>query len=283
MADRLSELVLQIRNTTQLEAVVTAMRGIAAARAQKSRSLLGGLKSFTEIVSVAIGQALDLLPADLPSPHRLHHKVGLVVFCAEQGFAGSFSERVLDVACRDNTFGVIFLVGTRGMAIASERKISHAWSAPMPSNIDLIPAFANRLADALYGYIAEEPLDRVEIAFSRTVADGRIVIDRHSVLPLDFSRFRRPIDGQPPLTTLSPETLLELLATEYVYAQLCEAAMHSFEAENTARMSAMTLAKSNIHTKLDLLRQQERQLRQEEITTEIVELTAGADAARIGT
>lgn len=36
MAERLADIVAQIQNVRQLEAVVTAMRGIAASRAQKS-------------------------------------------------------------------------------------------------------------------------------------------------------------------------------------------------------------------------------------------------------
>ena len=82
------------------------------------------------------------------------------------------------------------------------------------------------------------------------------------------------------MTTLAPDVLLERLAAEYVYAQLCQAAMHAFVAENEARMVAMMAAKTNTETKLAALSQRERQLRQEEITTEIVELAAGAEASR---
>ena len=85
-----------------------------------------------------------------------------------------------------------------------------------------------------------------------------------------------------PLTTLAPQLLLERLAVEYVYAQLCEAAMHAFEAENAARMMSMASAKTNIKSKLTGLSQRERRLRQEEITTEIVELAAGAEALAKG-
>jgi F-type H+-transporting ATPase subunit gamma len=56
--------------------------------------------------------------------------------------------------------------------------------------------------------------------------------------------------------------------------------MHAFEAENEARMMAMASAKTNIGTKLTGLSQRERQLRQEEITTEIVELATGAEASQ---
>jgi F-type H+-transporting ATPase subunit gamma len=42
----------------------------------------------------------------------------------------------------------------------------------------------------------------------------------------------------------------------------------------------MASARTNIGTKLAGLSQRERQLRQEEITTEIVELAAGAEASQ---
>jgi F-type H+-transporting ATPase subunit gamma len=148
----------------------------------------------------------------------------------------------------------------------------------MATHVGAIPSFANRLADALYDRIADGTIARVDVVFSRSVAGGGIEIDRHSLLPIDLGRFARSIQSHAPLTTLAPRLLLERLAAEYVYAQLCEAAMHAFVAENDARMMAMASAKTNIQSKLAGLSRREHQLRQEEITTEIVELAAGADA-----
>jgi F-type H+-transporting ATPase subunit gamma len=279
MAERLADIIAQIQNVRQLEAVVTAMRGIAASRAQKGRSLLAGIEAYTDVVSRAIGQAVNLLPKDMIAlpPHR-RARLGLILFCAEQGFAGAFSEHVLDSASGDLGGALNLIVGTRGAVVASERGIKLAWSAPMVTHVDAIPSFANRLADALYGYVATGAIAKADILFSRSVSSSGIVIDRHSVLPIDFRRFALPMEKQAPLTTLAPQALLERLAAEYIYAQLCEAAMYGFEAENEARMMAMASAKTNIETKLGTLLRRERQLRQEEITTEIVELTAGAEA-----
>jgi F-type H+-transporting ATPase subunit gamma len=120
----------------------------------------------------------------------------------------------------------------------------------------------------------------VRLLLTDTMGTTPIQIDRHSLLPIDFGRFPRPLERVPPLTTLTPWILLERLAAEYVYAQLCEAAIHALEAENEARTMAMASAKSNIGKKLIALSQCERELRQEEITTEIVELAAGAEASQ---
>jgi len=69
--------------------------------------------------------------------------------------------------------------------------------------------------------------------------------------------------------------LLASLAEEYVFAELCEAIMLSFAAENEARMRAMISARDNVAETLDHLTAQARQLRQEDITNEIIEVTNG--------
>jgi F-type H+-transporting ATPase subunit gamma len=66
--------------------------------------------------------------------------------------------------------------------------------------------------------------------------------------------------------------MLEGLVQEYVFAQLAEAALLSFAAENEARMRAMIDAQDNTAETLAQMVATSRQLRQEEITEEILEL-----------
>ena len=280
MADRLVDIVAQVQNVRQLEAVVTAMRGIAASRAQKARSLLAGVEAYSQVVSRAIGEALSLLPVDAPAALvRSRAKPALILFCAEQGFAGAFSERVLEAAGNVDQ-ATVFVVGQRGATVARERAIEPAWSEPMAGHVDAVPSFANRLADDLYEYVARGEVDEVEILYARSASTGCTEVERHSLLPIDFGRFGRPPRHEAPLISLSPDTLLERLAEEYVYAELCEAALHAYAAENEARMIAMLEARTNIEAKLTDLSNRERQRRQQEITTEVVELAAGAEAAK---
>jgi F-type H+-transporting ATPase subunit gamma len=279
MTERLADVVAQIHNVRQLGAVVTAMRGIAASRAQQGRALLAGIRAYAEVVSTAIGQALHLQATDRVATGQLRAgRPGLILMCAEQGFAGAFSERILDAVRDDLAGSTIFLAGTRGAMIAGERGIRPAWSEQLPTHIGAIPSFANRLADALYRLVAAETVAAVDIVFARSSARGVVDIHRHSLLPFDLTRLARPHGDVRVLTTLAPGVLLERLISEYVYAQLCEAAMHAFVAENEARVAAMSSARSSIEEKLIALSQRERHVRQEEITTEVVELAAGAVA-----
>jgi F-type H+-transporting ATPase subunit gamma len=277
MAERLAEVAGKIQNVRQLEAVVTAMRGVAASRAQRGRMLLPAIG----VISRAIGEALTIQPPQAwPASSDHRKRLGLVLFTAEQGFAGAFSEHVLDAVAEDRDHAVAFIVGTRGAVIAQERGQPPAWSAPMATHVDAIPSLANRIADALYDRIAAGALTHIALVVPRSTAGAGVSVERRSLLPLDLSRFPQPVRTSPPLTTLAPRVLLEQLTAEYVFAQLCDAAMEAYEAENQSRMMTMTAAKANIGGKLDALSQRERQLRQEEITSEIIELAGGAEALR---
>jgi F-type H+-transporting ATPase subunit gamma len=278
MTERLADISARIDNVGQLDAVVTAMRGIAAARAQQSRGLLAGIEAYADTVSQAIGQALGFLDA-APSQivgGRLRGRA-LILFCAEQGFAGAFSDRILDAAAPHIADAHLFVIGTRGAAIADERGLIVEGRVTMASQIGGVPAIANQIADALYARIAKGTVAQAEIYYPRIDTDHNMRIERITLFPLDLERFRRPPAALAPLVTLEPQKLLENLTAEYVYARLCEAAMYAFAAENQARMEAMSSASNNIDRTLGQLKQHANQVRQEEVTAEIVELAAGSE------
>jgi F-type H+-transporting ATPase subunit gamma len=101
------------------------------------------------------------------------------------------------------------------------------------------------------------------------------------LFPLDQSAFPRPLETRLPLLNLAPDALLIELTADYVYAQLSNAALHAFAAENEARMEAMASAHRQIEHQLSELQTTQRIVRQEEITAEIIELAAGETASRL--
>ena len=117
MTERLADVGARIQGIRQLGAVVNAMRGIAAARAQQARNQLLAVASYTATIAAAIGRALALIPDSGAETAPRSTRPALVLFCAEQGFAGAFSERVLDSVGADLAAAEIFLIGTRGDAV----------------------------------------------------------------------------------------------------------------------------------------------------------------------
>ena len=197
-------------------------------------------------------------------------------------FAGPFSGRVLDAVRGDLGTSELFLVGTRGRTALAERGVEAGWHGAMPSHSPGIPKLADRIAQALYKRIVEGAIDRPDVVFSRWKSGHGIRVERRRLFPFDLAAFPHPKANDAPLLNLAPAALLRDLTADYMHAQLCKAALHAFAAENEARMEAMAAARSGIARQLSSLQAKQRQVRQEEITAEIIELAAGVTASRPG-
>jgi len=282
MTERLADIGNRITGIHQLGEVVNAMRGIAAARAQQARSQLTAVDGYSTTIAAAIAEVIPLIPARAGGPHipRPTARLALVLFCAEQGFAGAFSERVLDEACGDLKTADLFVIGTRGQATLAARGITAGWTSALPSHSPGIPKLADTVTQALYVHIAAGKIDRLDAIYGLWEPGQGPRIERKHLLPFDMTAFVAPANANPPLLYLQPEAVVQALTADYLFAQLCEAALHGFAAENQARMEAMAAARNQIERQLSALQATQRRVRQEEITAEIIELASGEAASQ---
>ena len=280
MTERLSDIGARITGIRQLGAVVGAMRGIAAARVQQARSQLAAVDSYAALIAAAISRALALAPDGRAAPTHSSPRLALVLFCAEQGFAGAFSQRVLDAVGPDLAAAELFLVGTRGQAAIAERGVAARWTCAFPAHAPGIPKLADQIVTALYARIATGEIDRLDVVYCQWRPGQAMHVERKPLFPFDAAAFPAPKDTNTPLLYLPPATLLSALTADYLHALLCEAALGGFAAENEARMEAMAAARTQIDRQLAALQATERQVRQEQITAEIIELASGEAASR---
>jgi F-type H+-transporting ATPase subunit gamma len=279
MTERYAHLHARHHSASQLSNVVTAMRGIAAARAQQGRRQLDNVQAYADTVARAISQVLAIAPA-LPSDGRERHGRMLLLICAEHGFAGAFSERILDAAGVASADDIRWVIGSRGGRLAHARGWLPAWSAPMVSQLGNAGGLADRVATELYRHLHAGDIRGFDVIHARPLAPEGYEVVRRALLPFDYARFSAAEAALPPLLNLPPKLLLERLAGEYLFAQLNEAIVQSYAAENAARLQTMTAARENIQRRLETLTREERLARQEEITAEIIELASGTEALR---
>lgn len=270
--DRLGEVRARLAATRQLETVFTAMRGLAAARSREAQQSLDGVRAYAHALGETIGVALALAPEEKTARRPAARHI-LLAFCAEQGFVGAFDRRVLDAARGAGPRSALYLVGQRGCASAAELGLAVAWSTPMIAHAADAPLLAERIAGALYETVSGTESIRVTLIHSAPAPTGAEEVVSRPLIPLDLTRFSVSARQDRPLVNLPPATLIATLAEEYVFAELCEAALLSFAAENMARMRAMTAARNNVRKTLDDLVMRHRRLRQEQITEELVELS----------
>lgn len=285
MDQRAAELQTRIATVRGFSGLVNAMRGVAATRAQRARRSIEGVDAYARTVREAMIQvlALDHLAGDSPATGSADRSGGrpvLLVFCADQGFCGGFSEQVFDAA-RIAPGDRLFLIGSQGLRLARLRGIEPEWHGPLIAHADAAVQAAERLHQALAEALARRSAPRVEVIHAELAIGNRYQVHRSRLLPLDYEDMGGR-DGARPDIQLPPRQLLDDLTFEYIAATLTRAMLHSHASENVARLQAMAAAHENVRRMAESLQGEERLLRQESITAEILELTAGLRSSRTG-
>lgn len=274
---RPEDIKARMGNIEQVEAVVVAMRALAAAHTQEAKRHLTAIREQEATVARAMIDALALLAAP---PHPPSEPSGgrhlRIVVGAAQGFGGTYSERIVSGAVADAGDATWLLIGQRCISEFENRGVSPVWSANMAAHAAEVPALASRVVDAVFALLGRGGFRRVSIVYGEPAAAGQALTVRQ-LMPFDFGRFEPENRPVPPLLTLPPGVLVARLVEEYVFTEICEALMLGFAAENDARMTAMSRARNNVRQIREDLRGKLAQARQEQTTTEIIELSGGTD------
>lgn len=266
-----AELGDRIDGVRQLGGVVRAMTGIAGARARTARAQSAAVAAYTAVLDDALRQAkAGGCETEAPAVAR----PALVVFGAEQGFVGGFSERVMAVAAEHAAGSDLYLIGARAQGVAAGLGMAPVWSASMPSRSAGLPKFADRVLEAVFAGGEARALSVIHAISER----GKERVERRELFPLQVSDGTTPRAA--PLANLPAPELAAALALDRLHALMTEAALVAFIAENEARMVAMSAASRQIEEELASLEALARRARQEGITAEIIEIAAGAMAAR---
>jgi len=292
---RLAEIERHVQSMEELQRIVGAMRAIASMRMQEAVHALASVREYGVALAAALHDALAIAeeeahlqardkgtPVDATRPPaRRPARRATVLFASEHGFVGGFNQRLIeDLESDPDHADTLMIVGSRGAAFAAERGRTAAWSHPLATGLTGIPETVRHLEEALLPRISRGDVARAEVVFGRYGRGGQIDIERRRLFPLDLGPARARRAGLAPLHELPLPELLEQLTAGYMLAQLTEAATEALAAENAARFAAMESARDNVGRKLGTLRLDASRARQDEITTELLDLITGERALR---
>jgi F-type H+-transporting ATPase subunit gamma len=276
------EIATRIASLKELREIVAAIRAMAASQMQQALRSLEAIRGYSEQIRGALSEAATLLPsvATIEADTRANRS-GLVVFCAEHGLCGGFNEHPLRAAeaatAGDGAF-MLIVVGTRGAQISRERGITPELVLPMATHCAGVTAAARRVAAELYRMFSERRIAGVEVVFAQHAGAQLPRIERRRLLPLEAPVMQKASTQIPPIINLEPRRLFDDIVGEYFFATLENAAMQSFFSENSTRFRTMEAAHQNIQNKSGDLTKLMRRLRQESVTTEILDLIGGSTA-----
>ena len=299
------EVKSRIASIKNINKITRAMEMVAAARLRRAEQRIADLRPYAEgmrkLTRTAAEHAGGIPRVPVMVEREEVKRVGIVLVTGDRGLAGAFNANVIREGMR-TAAGVraegaepsFVVVGRKGVSTLTFRK--QIVSAEYTGFTDR-PAFANarEIGEGLTARYIDEDLDRVEMIYNRFVSPLTQHVWRQTLLPLQQAEVigegaaAEEESGEETeaerLQSKSEwsyepdaEQLLARLIPEYVSISVYRALLESAASELGARMTAMRNAAENAEAIMDDLTLEMNRVRQAEITQQILEVVAGAEA-----
>jgi F-type H+-transporting ATPase subunit gamma len=291
----LQDIRRRIRSVSNTRKITKAMELVAAARLRRAEARITEMRDYAdrmqELTAGTARAASSLRGLALLQPCEAR-TVALVPLTGDRGLAGAFNAQILrrsfalERSLRAEGKDIRWLaVGRRGRGSLLFRRyeLDRAWTGftDRPSYHDA-QAVAHRLAE-LY---TEGEIDRAVIVYNHYVSPLVQRVTEQEVLPISEEVLGHAEGEEGESRALlgdfiyepEPEQILERLLPVYLETELYRALLESAASEHGARMTAMRNASKNAGELITSLTLAMNRARQAEITQEILEVVAGADA-----
>jgi F-type H+-transporting ATPase subunit gamma len=290
----LQDIRRRIQSVKNTRKITKALELVAGARLRRAQTRIEEMRPYADrMQELMAGTARAAGSVRLPLLQRRENvqTVAIVPVTGDRGLAGAFNAQVLrrafslqreaQAAGQEVQF---FTSGKKAQSTVRFRRLplAHAWTgfSDRPEYRDA-QAIAHALSEA---YVNGE-VDRVVIVYNAFVSPLVQRVTVTEVLPIPENVLTGD-DEEAETQRLSgdfiyepePEQILERLLPVYVETELFRALLESAASEQGARMTAMRNASKAAGELIDSLTLAMNRARQAEITQEILEVVAGADA-----
>jgi F-type H+-transporting ATPase subunit gamma len=297
----------RIGSVNNIQKITRALETVAAARLRRAEQRIIALRPYADAVRRMTRQAArdagaEALRMPLLREHESERRVGLLLITGDRGLAGGFNSQIIRAGVRataehegDGRQVSFYASGRRGVSSLTFRGMepvgTYVGFTDRPTYAD-----AREIAEDLMAAYVDDKLDRVEIFYNGYISPLVQEVRRETLLPLqqasvllterersEAERERSEAEDLPEHRALveyepEPEEILQRLVPDYVEISLYRALLESTASEHGARMTAMRNASENAGDVIQDLTLEMNRARQAEITQEIMEVVAGAEA-----
>jgi len=290
------DLKRRLRSITNTRKVTRAMELVASARLRRAQMRIEAMRPYADRMlelMAGVSQAAGSVRLPLLEQRDEVKTVAIVAVTADRGLAGGFNAQVIRRAlalqreARAAGQDVVwFSTGRKAASTLRFRRmnVAHSWIgfSERPAYSD-----AQAVAHAVAEAFVEHEVDRVLVVYNAFVSALTQKVTVRELLPISPEFLERSDEENQSAPELAhpdfiyepePEEILARLLPVYVETELYRALLESAASEQGARMTAMRNASKAAGELIDSLTLAMNRARQAEITQEILEVVAGADA-----
>ena len=290
MAD-IAELQSRLNNLRAIEHLVRSMRAMAAIRWRRARHRLKSAQSYAaevqRLLNIAVQYPSPLVsPGGMP-PHTLEAQkvTALIVITSDRGLCGAFNFSLVGFATdfieREREMGrqvKIIALGRYGEKFFRKSAYEVIYAHPLPLTQAISFLETREISEKVEELYQQGEFDQLYLIYNAFVAFGRYRRVEIRLLPPELT--------VPPRAAEKPEYLIggdiaelqRYLLSEHLAMQVHLALVESMVSEQGARLQTMEAALNNIQDRIERLTLEYNVARQENITREVLEIAAGAEA-----
>jgi F-type H+-transporting ATPase subunit gamma len=282
----------RIRSVQNTRKITKAFELVAAARLRRAQARIEAMRPYADrMLELMVGTArASTSMRGLPLLERREVRTAAILaLTGDRGLAGAFNAQILrhvfalERRLRGEGVEVRWLAsGRRGASTLRFRRydVSQAWVgfSDRPAYSD-----SQMIAHAISELYTEGEVDQVFVVYNHFVSPLVQRVVEQEILPIPEHVLEAGDDRDAAMSgdfiyEPEPEEILARLLPVYVETELFRALLESAASEQGARMTAMRNASKNAAELIDSLTLRMNRARQAEITQEILEVVAGADA-----
>jgi F-type H+-transporting ATPase subunit gamma len=286
---RLRLLRRRIRGVQSTKKITSAMELIAASQIRRAQQRVEQARAYAEQITQAVQDVTsnaDTLDHPLLERREDRGAAAVFVVSSDRGLAGAYNanvlrmtEELIQTLRSEGKEAKLYVTGRKGQSYFRfrQRPVERVWTgfSERPSYDD-----AKEIADTMIEAFVNREVDEIHGVFTDFISGLTQRASAKRFVPLVVEEVEEESRGAEPLYLFEPsaEEILERLIPRYVETRVFAALLEAAASEHAARRRAMSAATENAEDLIKTLTREANQVRQTEITTEIMEIVGAAEA-----
>ncbi len=288
----LKDIKIRIGSVKSTEQITKAMKLVSTSKLKKAQDNIQGCRPYAFNIKKLIKDIAQSKKVNHPFLEETQTKPSsalFVVLTSDRGLCGGFNNNVSrwaynkakEIASEYEEIDFSF-IGKKGRDYFKANGVDFKGSVRLNLAKEISYSLSKEIAKDLLNSFKKGEYHEIHIVYNefKSAIQQDVVCER--LLPLKMNNLKSldKYENKDLIFEPDPEQIIEELLEKYFIVQVYRVLSESIASEHAARMTAMDNASNNAKSAIDTLTLQYNKMRQAAITTELIEITSGAEALK---
>ncbi len=292
--DTIQTLRKRIHTTEELQSIVKTMKSLSAASINQYDRAVAAVSEYRKAIELGLQIVFKNHLPERQEQSDKSLRTAIILFGSDYGLCGRFNDQVVDFATSTISQGAVNSDPVRWLICGVKAAMRLEANGVVADQVYTLPGSVAGLSEKvgdILGQLDEwrnqDLVDQAILFYNHRGQSSAVDPVSKHLWPADYEYLRAlsllPWESRNiPMVTMRRPALLSSLIRQHLFVITFQAGAQSMAAEHAARLSAMQGAERNISETLQDMNADFRRVRQDAITTELIDIISGYQAIQPG-